>query len=76
MANVNGIPSFYALYFQRIVKIELGTASLGDIKVLGGEKYFLRKNFTSQFDKTENSLTYIGHDEDWEKLWLGKALLK
>jgi hypothetical protein len=42
---------------------------------MGGEKYFLRKDFTSQFDKAGNSITYIGHDEAWKNLWIGKVLL-
>jgi hypothetical protein len=75
MDAYNGDVTFYPLYFPRIVKIDLGNSSLGTIKVLGDEKYFLRKNFTSQFDKTENSITYIGQDEDWKKLWIGKVQL-
>jgi len=71
-----GTPTFYPLFFPRIVKIDLNTASLGTVKVLGNEEYFLRKDFTSSFDKNENSVTYIGHDEDWKKLWVGKLMIQ
>jgi hypothetical protein len=73
MDAYNGNSSFYPLYFPRIVKIDLSNTTLGEVKVMGGEKYFLRKNFTSQFDKSENSITYLGHDESWKNLWIGKV---
>jgi len=76
MDAYNGAPTFYALYFPRICKIDLSNSSLGAIKVLGGEKYFLKKYFPSVFDKSENSITYIGHDDDWKNLWLGKVVLQ
>lgn len=69
-------PSWYATYFPRIVKIDLLNTTLGEIKVLGNEKYFLKKDFESTFDKTENSVTYIGLDEDFKQLWIGKMLMK
>lgn len=75
MDAYSGSPSFYPLYFPRIVKIDLGASSMGPVKIMGEEKYFLRRDFTSQFDKTENSITYVGHDEDWKKIWLGKVML-
>lgn len=68
-------PSWYATYFPRIVKIDLANNTLGKIKVLGDEKYFLKKNFASTFDKAENSVTYIGLDEDFKQLWIGKMLM-
>lgn len=71
-----GVPSFYAMYFPRICKIDLSTSILGTIKVLGDGKYFLKKYFPSIFDKDENSITYIGHDEDWKNLWLGKVVMQ
>jgi hypothetical protein len=69
----NGNATFYPLYFPRIVKIDISSNTLGAVKVMGDGKYFLRKNFTSQFDKSENSITYLGHDEAWKKLWVGKV---
>ena len=75
MDAYNGTPTFYPLYFPRIVKIDLAGTSMGKIQVLGDEKYYLRKDFPSMFDTKENSITYIGQDEDGKKLWIGKALL-
>jgi hypothetical protein len=72
----SGDPTFYPLFFPRIVKIDLSNNTLGKIKVLGNEKYFLKRNFASTFDKAENSVTYIGLDEDWKQLWIGKMLMK
>ena len=72
----NGYATYYPLYFPRIVKIDLTSYTLGTIKVLGNEKYFLKRDFESTFDKNENSLTYIGLDEDFKQLWIGKMLMK
>jgi hypothetical protein len=69
-------PTWYATYFPRIVKIDLANNTLGKIKVLGDEKYFLKKNFSSTFNKAENSVTYVGLDEDYKQLWIGKMLMK
>jgi len=70
------IPTWYATYFPRIVKIDLTSSSLGPVKVLGDGKYFLKKDFASSYDKTENSVTYIGLDDDFKQLWIGKMLMK
>ncbi|SHG78380.1 hypothetical protein SAMN05443549_106215 [Flavobacterium fluvii] len=71
-----GSATVFPLYFPRIVKIDLANSTLGTIKALGDRKYFLKRDFPSIFDKSENSITYIGLDEDWEKLWVGKVLLQ
>lgn len=71
----NGYASFYPLFFPRTVKIDLNSNTLGAIKVLGNEKYFLKRDFACTFDKTENSLTYIGLDEDFKQLWIGKMIM-
>ena len=70
-----GYPSFYALYFPRIGVIDLENSTVSNFKVLGNEKYFVRNNFTGIFDANENSINYLGHDEDFKQLWLGKVLL-
>ena len=41
MDAYNGAPTFYPLYFPRIVKIDLAGTSMGKIQVLGDEKYYL-----------------------------------
>lgn len=71
-----GVPTYYALFFPRIGIIDLASSTLSAFKTLGNEKYYLRRDFTSNFDKTENSITYIGNDEDYKNLWIGKLQLK
>ncbi|PWA07444.1 hypothetical protein [Flavobacterium psychrotolerans] len=71
-----GYTTFYPLYFPRIVKIELSNSTLGAVKALGDGKYFLKRDFPRLLDPKENSITYIGLDEDWEKLWIGKIILQ
>jgi hypothetical protein len=68
-------PSWYAMYFPRIVKIDLANTTLGTVKVLGGGKYFLKRYFSGKYDKAENSISYIGLDEDFKQLWVGKVLM-
>jgi len=73
----SGVPNSgisYLTYFPRFVKINLSNTSLGEVNVLGNQKYFLRQG--GIFDKIENSITYIGHDKKRENLWIGKMLLK
>lgn len=71
-----GSATFYPLYFPRIGSIDLESSTLSAFKVLGDEKYFLRKDFTSIFDEKEKSITYIGHDDDFKQLWVGKVIVK
>jgi hypothetical protein len=71
-AYAGGSPSLYAVYFPRIAKLDLMANTIGEFKTLGDEKYYLRRDFQSYFNKAENSVTYIGHDEDFKKLWLAK----
>ena len=72
---LNGNQTLYPLYFPRIVTIDLAASKLSPVLALGQGKYFLRRDFTSQYDKSERSITYIGHDEDYKKLWLGKLMI-
>jgi hypothetical protein len=74
--NGSGYRIFYPQYFPRIVKIDLTNSTLGPVKVLGGGKYFLKRDFPSQYDKNENSITYSALDEDSEKLCIGKIILQ
>lgn len=69
-------PTFYPLYFPRVGKIDLTTNSLGTFKIPGDQKYFLKRNFTSYFNSSENSVTYFGHDEDYTKIWVGKMKMQ
>lgn len=67
--------SWYAMYFPRIAKINLATNSLESVKVLGGEKYYLKRHFSGTYNQAENSITYIGLDEDFKQLWIGKMVM-
>lgn len=69
-------PSYYELFYPRIVKIDLATNTLGPIKTLGEGEYFLKRNFIKTFDEKEKSVTYFGHDEDWKKIWVGKMRIQ
>jgi hypothetical protein len=71
-----GYTTFYSLYFPRIGTINLESSSLSAFKEMGDGKYYLRKDFTSVYDKNEKSITYIGHDEDFKKLWIGKVMIQ
>lgn len=71
-----GRSTFYPLYFPRIGTISLENSSLSTFKEMGDGKYFLRKDFTSVYDQNEKSITYIGHDEDFKKLWMGKVMIQ
>ncbi len=72
MDAMNGNLTYYPHYFPRIAKINLSNTSVSDFAILGDKKYYLRKNFTGIFDEKENSITYVGHDEDYKKLWVSK----
>lgn len=71
-----GNKTLFPVFYPRIAKLDLAGSSVSDFKILGNEKFFLRKDFTSLFNKEENSITYIGHDEDFKKLWLSKYVFE
>jgi len=72
MDAMNGNLTYYPLYSPRIAKIDLANTNVGEFEVLGNKKFYLRKDFTGLFSDKENSITYVGHDEDYKKLWVGK----
>jgi hypothetical protein len=72
-AALAGVQSLYPVYFPRLAKIDLGNSSTTAFKVLGDEKYYLRKDYTGILNKADRSMTYIGHDEDFKSLWLAKV---
>jgi hypothetical protein len=75
-AYSGGSPSLYAVYFPRVAKLDLANNTISEVKTLGGEKYYLRKDFLAFMNKEDNSITYIGHDEDFKKLWLAKYVFE
>ncbi len=66
-----GTKTYRSHFFPRIAKIDLATAAVTDFEVLGNKQKFLMYNSISAI-KTGNTMYYIGHDEDYEKLWIGK----
>jgi hypothetical protein len=67
----NGNPSFYANYYPSMVKINTTTNQIEDYKIIGDRKYLLNKTVPYIFNKSENSIIYIGSDKE-KKLWLAK----
>lgn len=76
MDAYNGSKSFYANYFPRLVTIDLKAANVSESKVLGNEKFFVRGRGRGIWDEKTRTMTYVGHDEDYEKVWVAKAVLK
>lgn len=77
MDAYNGDPTFIANYFPRIAKINLSDASLSDFTVLGDEGKFLMYRYHSYLtDENTNVRYYLGHDKDYEKLWVGSYQLE
>ncbi len=73
MDAYNGNASFAPHYFPRITKINLTTSTMGEFIELGEKgKFLVYKYHTSLFDNTTNTRYYIGHDDDYKQIWLGK----
>ena len=69
----NGNYTISPHYFPRIVKINLSSNSMGDFTGLGNKGKFLVYNIhRSLMDEKNSTIYYIGHDEDYDKVWLGK----
>lgn len=71
----NGAATFYPLYYPRFAKIDLGNSSVSAFKVLGSGDYFLRKDYQGLYNSVDKNITFIGHDEDFKKLWLSTVSL-
>lgn len=70
-AAFNGNSIISGHFFPRIAKINLESRSISDFEGLGENgKYVVYNNPTSITDK-EGNRYYIGHDEDYEKVWIG-----
>ena len=69
--------SYTPHYFPRIAKIDLTTNSLSEFEVLaGGGKFLVYTKNGRVIDESTNTAFYIGHDDEFEKLWIGKYLFK
>ena len=69
-------PTYRAKYFPRITKLDLSNNTISDFKILGNEKYYVRLGLKPLTDEKENSVTYIGNDDDYKKLWLAKFIFE
>lgn len=73
----NGDATFMANYFPRVAKINLSDASLSDFTILGDKGKFLMYRYNAFItDEATNTRYYIGHDSDYEKVWVGKCVLE
>jgi hypothetical protein len=69
----NGNASYAPHYFPRIAKINFSASTLGDFTGLGEKgKFLVYRYHTSLNDEKTNTRYYIGHDDDYEKIWIGK----
>jgi hypothetical protein len=68
----NGNETWYARYFPRLAKLDAQSTSLGSFKVLGDEKYYCSKSQMPIANPQENSMVFIGSDEDNKNVWLAK----
>lgn len=72
MDAFNGDATITANYFPRISKINLNSAQLSSFTVLGDNgKYFLYRYHSWLLDEASKTRFYIGHDEDYEKIYVG-----
>ena len=72
----NGTVTYYGKYFPRIAKIDLQNNSIDNFKILGNEKFYVSSSLLPMVDTKENSVTFIGNDEDYKKLWLAKYVFE
>ncbi|MDB5206462.1 MAG: hypothetical protein JWR72_1537 [Flavisolibacter sp.] len=71
-----GNATYYGRYFPRIAKLDVEGTSVSSFSVLGDEKFYTSKSFLPIFNTAENSLVFIGSDEDYKKLWLSKYVFQ
>ncbi|MEP6612503.1 MAG: hypothetical protein ABJA76_11480, partial [Mucilaginibacter sp.] len=72
----NGSATYHPRFFPRIAKLDLQSSSVSSFAVLGNEKFYMTKSFQPIFDKKDNSLVFIGSDEDYKKLWVNKYVFQ
>jgi hypothetical protein len=69
----NGNSTWMGHYFPRIAKINFGSGTLSDFTVMGEKgKFLLYKYHAYLLDEKTKTRFYVGHDDDYEKIWLGK----
>jgi len=68
-----GNTTFTAHYFPRIATINLANAKVSDFTVFANKgKFLLYRYNNAVMDEKNKTVYYIGHDEDYEKIWVGK----
>jgi hypothetical protein len=72
----NDVKTYYDRYFPRITKLDLQSNSIANFTVLGNEKFYVSSSSLHLKDAKEHSVTFIGNDEDYEKLWLYKFIFE
>jgi hypothetical protein len=71
-----GNTTFTAHYFPRIAKIDLNAGKVSDFTVFGNKgKFLLYRYNNAVMDQKTKTFYYVGHDEDYEKVWVGKYQL-
>lgn len=72
-----GRPTFIRNYYPRIAKIDLQNATISNFNNMGENgKYRLYRNYSYIYNEATKTRYYIGHDEDYKALWLGKAVFE
>jgi hypothetical protein len=72
MDAYNGNATYYPRFFPRIAKLDVQNSTVNKFTVLGDENYYVSKSFEPIQNKEENSIVFVGSDEDSRKLWLSK----
>ncbi len=73
----NGDETWTANYFPRIAKINLTNNSLSDFTILGEKgKYLMYHDYAYITDPKTKTRYYLGHDDDYEKVWVGKYVFE
>jgi len=71
-----GSATYHPRFFPRIAKLDAGATSLGSFAVLGDEQYYVSKSFRPLMNAADNSIVFIGSDEDYKKLWLSRYVFQ
>ncbi len=75
-AYVEEKPTYRPKFFPRITKLDLQNNTIGNFTVLGNEKFYVSKVYEPIIDSKNNSVTFIGNDDDYKKLWLAKYVFE
>ncbi len=75
-AYIEEKPTYRPKYFPRITKLDLQNNIISNFTVLGNEKFYVSRAYAPLIDTKENSITYIGNDDDYKKLWLAKYVFE